>query len=199
MELHVITNGSMLQEHWERIPSIIHEVDYLHIREHTKTAKELFTLVSLLMENGVPPNKLIMNDRLDLAFVMGLHGVQLGFRSIPLSNIKNKATFHNLQFGKSVHSIDEAVAAMGEEADYLLYGHIFSTQSKKGLPPRGVQSLKEIVHSVTIPVIAIGGITPTNVNEVLLAGAKGIAIMSPIWNTSNPLKVIKDYRSAVQQ
>ncbi|GAA0300882.1 thiazole tautomerase (transcriptional regulator TenI) [Gracilibacillus halotolerans] len=196
MELHVITNGDMLLEHWERIPQFINEIDFLHIREQSKTANELFTIVNMLLEKGVPANKVIINDRLDLALVMDVYGIQLGYRSIPLSVVTQKQIFEHLQVGKSVHDVEEAIRAEDEGADYLLFGHVFSTNSKKGLPPRGVQSLHAVVQSVDIPVVAIGGITPLNVGEVVANGAKGIAIMSPIWNTKNPLQLINEYRNA---
>lgn len=76
-----------------------------------------------------------------------------------------------IPFGVSCHSAEEAQEAAGRGARYLIAGHIYETDCKKGLPGRGVDYLREVCRSVEIPVYAIGGITPENVPEVLRAGA----------------------------
>ncbi len=80
--------------------------------------------------------------------------------------------------GVSVHSAEEAHAAWKKGADYLIAGHIFATDCKKGVPPRGTEFLTKIVSDVEIPVYAIGGITPDNENEIYRCGAAGVCIMS---------------------
>ena len=82
--------------------------------------------------------------------------------------------------GASVHSVDEAQRAQALGATYLTAGHIFTTECKKGLPPRGLQFLQEVCQSVSIPVYAIGGITldPQKIETVLSCGASRVCIMS---------------------
>lgn len=80
--------------------------------------------------------------------------------------------------GVSVHSTEEAVNAFRKGADYLIAGHIFSTDCKKGVPPRGLKFLTDIVSNVEIPVYGIGGITAENEKSVLECGAAGVCIMS---------------------
>ena len=82
--------------------------------------------------------------------------------------------------GASVHSVDEAQRAQVLGATYLTAGHIFTTDCKKGLPPRGLQFLQEVCQSVSIPVYAIGGITldPQKIETVLSCGASRVCIMS---------------------
>ena len=77
-----------------------------------------------------------------------------------------------------MHTASEAKEAQELGADYLIAGHIFSTDCKKGVPARGLTFLKEVCDSVTVPVFAIGGITKDRIEDVLSTGAKGICIMS---------------------
>ena len=197
MDLHVITNGKLSNQQIDAIPYFIDAIDFLHVREHHRSAKELYEMVQGLLDKGVPAHKLIMNDRVDLALLTDAFGVQLGYRSYPVTSVKR--SWEQVHVGKSIHSLHEAKIAEKEGADYLVFGHVFSTKSKEGLPPRGVKALQEIVGAVKIPVIAIGGITPSNVNEVMATGVKGIAIMSPKWEADNPLQVITDYQKSWQQ
>jgi thiamine-phosphate pyrophosphorylase len=80
--------------------------------------------------------------------------------------------------GTSVHSVDDALKARSLGADYVTAGHIFPTSCKQGLPPRGLDFLKSVCGAVDIPVYAIGGITPENMQSALDAGAEGVCIMS---------------------
>lgn len=81
-------------------------------------------------------------------------------------------------WGVSVHSVQEAVHAQERGASYVIAGHIFSTDCKKGIPPRGLEFLRKVTASVTIPVYAIGGVTVENSGHVFQAGAAGACMMS---------------------
>lgn len=89
-----------------------------------------------------------------------------------------KYTKKEILTGVSVHSLSEALSAEKYGADFLIAGHIFETDCKKGLAPRGEKFLTEIVSNVEIPVYAIGGINPENESEVYKWGADGVCIMS---------------------
>lgn len=82
--------------------------------------------------------------------------------------------------GVSIHSIDEAAAAEKAGASYLIVGHIFTTDCKPGLPPRGLSFLKEVCSAVHIPVYGIGGINLKNLSQVRAQGAKGGCMMSGV-------------------
>lgn len=97
------------------------------------------------------------------------------------------------QVGASVHSIDEAKEAQDLGATYLIAGHIFSTESKKGVPPRGLLFLRTVCDTVEIPVFAIGGITKDRVTDVINAGARGICIMSEAMTCLKPVELAKYY------
>lgn len=87
--------------------------------------------------------------------------------------------------GVSVHAAGEARAAEAAGADYLIAGHIFATDCKKGVPPRGLSFLEEVIASVTIPVYAIGGITKSNAQTVMDTGASGYCVMSGLASDSH--------------
>jgi len=90
------------------------------------------------------------------------------------------------EVGVSIHSVSEAIEAVNLGATYLTAGHIFATDCKKDLPPRGLSFLLSICSLVNIPVFAIGGISFSNAQEAINAGAEGICIMSGLMNCKNP-------------
>lgn len=96
-------------------------------------------------------------------------------------NIKDFSTI-----GVSVHSISEAETAEMLGASYLIAGHIFTTDCKKGLKPRGIEYLSDISKAVKIPVLGIGGISLERLSSVLQTGAAGACVMSHFMNCDNP-------------
>jgi thiamine-phosphate pyrophosphorylase len=88
--------------------------------------------------------------------------------------------------GRSVHSVEEAVKAQDEGADYVQVGAIFPTRSHPGLSPAGPALLKSVAARVTIPILAVGGITAENVGQVMQAGARGGAVISAILDSPSP-------------
>ncbi|NRD80681.1 thiamine phosphate synthase [Bacillus sp. BRMEA1] len=168
----------------------------VHLREKHRSAREIYDAVHLLLKNGIPPSKIIINDRVDVSIAAGSGGVQLAFHSLRASVVKNH--FSELKIGCSIHNIEEGQQAYQDGADFLLYGHIFSTNSKPGLKPKGLEELKEMTKQLPIPVIAIGGITPKNAKLAVEAGAKGIAVMSGVLEANDPLSAIKAYQNALK-
>lgn len=195
IELHIITDGERsLEEVIHFAPKLEPYLSYLHIREPNRTASELYDCIQNIQQQGFPLEKLVVNDRIDVALATGISHVQLGYRSIPVAIISDK--FPALHIGASIHSLEEA---SDTKADWLLYGHIFDTTSKKGKPCRGTKLLQQLTKKVLKPVIAIGGITPQNTKEVCAAGASGIAIMSGIWQAINPVEKVKEYAYKLEE
>ncbi|WP_019414375.1 thiazole tautomerase TenI [Paenisporosarcina sp. TG20] len=191
-KLHVISTGTQKPQQLVEIIGQIHPfIDAIHIREKSKTAKEVYEIVMLLINRNIPLSKIIINDRIDVAYALKAQGVQLAYHSLPADVVKKQ--FESLRVGCSVHSVDDAQLAQQQGADYVILGHIFTTNSKPGLAPKGLELLQVVSHSVTIPVLAIGGIKPANVRDVLDAGAKGIAVMSGIMDAKDPLKAVNEY------
>ncbi|SES90455.1 thiazole tautomerase (transcriptional regulator TenI) [Oceanobacillus limi] len=191
-QLHVVSTGKQPPEKLADIAGDIHPyVDAIHIREKTKTAKEIYELVKLFLANQVPLSKIIINDRVDVAYATKVHGVHLAYHSLPIALVKDH--FPEMKIGCSVHSLEEAQQAEVQGADYITYGHVFATNSKPGLAPRGIESLVAVTRNTSIPVIAIGGIKPSDVKAVLESGAKGVAVMSGVLEADNPLEMAKAY------
>ena len=88
--------------------------------------------------------------------------------------------------GTSCHSVSDALEAQKRGCSYIIAGHIFDTDCKKGLPGRGLEFLREVCGSVSIPVYAIGGINKQNIKDVLSSGAKGCCIMRGIMTCTDP-------------
>ena len=95
--------------------------------------------------------------------------------------------------GASVHSVSEAKEAEKLGATCLIAGHIFSTDCKKDVPPRGLIFLKEVCESVDIPVFGIGGIAKENASDVLMTGAKGMCIMSEAMTCQHPAELTRGF------
>lgn len=199
MQLHVISNGRLsLQQFAEKMHRIASYVDYIHVREKQKTARELFNGINYLRHKGVNANQIVVNDRIDVASVCEVSGVQLAYHSLTADVVKRQ--FPQLRVGCSVHSVEEARAAQEAGADYVLFGHVYATASKPGLSPRGVDSLQEVTQAIQIPVIALGGIKPqaSQLEQLANAGASGIAVMSGIVDATDPVMAVQGYVNAIQ-
>ncbi len=195
-ELHVISSGQSELERYTRIATLTHPyVTAFHLRERSCSAAELWEGVLAMKAGGVPLSKVFINDRVDVAWAACAGGVQLSYHSLEVQIVRR--SFPGLRIGRSVHDVQEAEEMSKQGADYLLYGHIFSTDSKLGQSPRGTSGLEEVVQRVPIPVIAIGGIKPNHVQQIVATGVAGIAILSGITQSDNPLKSVKDYREAL--
>jgi thiamine-phosphate pyrophosphorylase len=102
-----------------------------------------------------------------------------------------------LLVGRSVHSLAEATDAAAGGADYVTFGHVFPTTTHPGLPPRGLSELREIVESVEVPVLAIGGISIDNLDSVLATGCAGVAVISAILSDPDPSRAASRLREAL--
>ncbi|MBB5354426.1 thiazole tautomerase (transcriptional regulator TenI) [Anoxybacillus mongoliensis] len=192
-ELHLISTGRQSIETFVHISSLVHPyAHFIHIREKHRSAKEIGMIVEKLLEASVPAQKIIVNDRVDVAVVYGVGGVQLAHHS--LSPKRTKERFPFLRVGCSVHTFEEAKRAENEGADYVVFGHIYETNCKEGVKPRGLSSLRQLTSYVRIPVIAIGGIKPSHVRDVFLTEVKGIAVMSTVFEADDPLHMVQLYR-----
>lgn len=107
---------------------------------------------------------------------------------LPLHVLKSDPTIYKEfdEVGVSIHSVNEAIEAMDLGATYITAGHIFATDCKKGVPPRGLDFLSSVCSSVNIPVYAIGGISPVNAQKAIDAGAEGVCIMSGLMTCKSP-------------
>lgn len=161
-------------------------IDWVQIREKDLPAKRLASLIPPTMTSSPRGRdakggaRLFLNDRLDLALTAGVSGVHLGESSLPVREAKELASRvagrREFLVGVSCHSQESAKAAQRDGADYIFFGPAFATPSKAvfGLP-QGLDRLAKVCEEVTIPVLAIGGISVENAQSCLRAGASGIA------------------------
>lgn len=119
--------------------------------------------------------ELIIHNFPNAARALGVRQIHLPFH---LLTKELTAEFNTV--GCSVHSVEEAKAAEKMGCSYITAGHIFATDCKKGVPPRGLEFLNAVCRSANIPVYAIGGISPENMPLALKAGAAGVCIMSAL-------------------
>ncbi|MCD6140333.1 MAG: thiamine phosphate synthase [Thermococcus sp.] len=138
-----------------------------------------------------------VDDRLDVALVTNADGVQLGSEDMPISLAREIAP--NLIIGASVYSLEEALQAEKERADYLGAGSVFPTPTKAGVRVIGVEGLRKIVKSVKIPVVAIGGINHKNARDVLKTGVDGIAIISAIMGAEDVKKATEEMKKIIEE
>ena len=155
-------------------------VDWIQVREKDLDARPLLDLVSAatVAARGSAA-KLLINDRLDVAWAASAAGVHMGENSLPVGEVvraKRRSGAGNLLVGASCHSPDAAVRAAHDGADYVFFGPVFATPSKAAFgAPQGLARLAEVCWGVSIPVLAIGGITAENAAACVEAGASGIA------------------------
>lgn len=197
VELHAVSTGRQSFEELARIAGAIRSrVDAFHLRERTRTARELLEGIELLLAAGVPGDRIVVNDRADVAAAAGVGGVQLAYHSLAVPAVKR--LFPQLRVGKSVHSLEEALQAEADGADYVIFGHIYPTPSKPDVPARGIEALRGLADRLRIPVIAIGGVKPDHAAEVMRAGASGIAVMSGLLEAADPQAEAEAYRQYLQ-
>lgn len=197
MKLMAVTND--LYSVRELASKIIHikgKIDFVQIREKGKTVKEIITLLQYLEEGGVEKEKIILNDRLDIALLMDIPTVHLPETGLPANRVKE--LFPHIRLGRSVHSYEGAIEAEAEGADYVLYGHCFKTNSKKGKEPNGTAPILSMKKTLSIPVYAIGGITLDKVPALRELKTDGIAVMSGIFSAENPLLAAKQFDEVVR-
>ena len=170
----------------------------VQVREKDLGAGELAALCRSLRavtrERGA---LLVVNDRADVALAVSADAVQRTGASLPVDDIRAIAG-GRLRIGASVHSLDDAVDAESRGADWLVFGPVYETPSKRRYgAAQGVDALAKVAGRVRIPVVAIGGITPARVREVRAAGACGVAAIAAILDTPSPADAIRRFLDAL--
>lgn len=200
-QLHVITDGKRDAAELRTIVSqaVQGGADVIQLRYKSAPALDLYQLGAaihpLIRESG---GRLLINDRVDVALALGASGVHLAAKSLPVDAVRPMFAAHGSDtqlIGCSVHSIEEALLAEQMGASYITYGHIFTTNSKPGLPPRGLDALQNVIDAVNIPVLAIGGITADNIDQVLATGAAGIAVIGAVMETADPADAARELKA----
>lgn len=158
----------------------------IQFRDKELTAGEALSHVRTMAEmTAGSGTDFIVNDRPDLALAGGADGVHLGQNDLPIPVARR--LLDGMIVGGTSSTVEEAVEVEREGADYVALGHIFKTRTKqKPYAPRGLDILKQVSRAVSIPVVAIGGITLENAPRVIEAGADMIAVSSAICKADDP-------------
>ncbi len=169
-------SGALLLEQLNLLPRTL--CCMVQIREKQLNAKQLLTLAVQARGCALPDGSmLLVNERVDIALAAHLDGVHLPESGCHPDKLRPFAP--NMIFGCSVHSPESLRIAEKSGADYLLFGPVFDTPSKRKYgAPQGLEKLGQICRSTTLPVFALGGITPQNGAHCMAEGAYGIAGLS---------------------
>jgi thiamine-phosphate pyrophosphorylase len=153
-------------------------VDLIQLRERDLAARDVLAIADAIAADAERAGtSLLISDRADIAACAGA-GVHLTTRSMTAAAVR-RAFGDRLLIGASTHNLNEARAAESEGADFIVFGPVFETESKKVYgPPVGLAALQEVAEQLRLPVIALGGIKPDNLHDVLGAGASGVAAIS---------------------
>ena len=175
-------------------------MDWIQIREKHLTGRELADLVQEALRVAPAPCRILVNDRLDVACAVRAAGVHLTEQSISVADarkfVRERELPSSFLVGASTHSLDSARAAADSGADYVIFGPVFATPSKAGYgAPQGIERLAAVCRSVSVPVLAIGGITPENAGECRAAGAAGIAAIRLFQDAADLPAVVRRLRS----
>ena len=153
-------------------------VDLIQLRAKDHPSAEIAKLAVELhrttAESGVP---LIINDHPEIARIVPAEGVHVGQDDIPIATAREIAG-PTCMVGKSTHSVDQAIRAFYEGADYIGFGPIFATPTKPDYQPIGLEEIRKVHEAVRIPIFCIGGIKLDNLPEVIEAGARRVVIVS---------------------
>lgn len=144
-------------------------VDIIQVREKDLPALGLYELVCTIRDAAAGTGtKVLVNDRLDIALAAGIDGVHLPANGLPTSAVRPFVRV----VGRSTHSLEEVLKAGTEGADFVVFGPVFDTPGKKAV---GLDALRAVAASATLPVLAIGGIAHNNIARIAEAGAAGFA------------------------
>ena len=190
MLLYAVTDQMWLKD-GEKLADVVESVlrngaTFLQIREKD-LAEDAFEaeaerLKTLCAQRGIP---FVVNDSVEIALQCGADGVHVGQSDIRGRDIRAIIGADKI-LGISAGTVAEAVAAEKAGADYIGVGAVFPTGTKKNATPMTMEQLKEIVSSVSIPVVAIGGIGAANILQLCGSGVDGVAVVSAIFAAEDP-------------
>lgn len=160
------------------------------LREKDLSDDKYCQLVKEIVADNNGYKKVLALNCPEIALEMGIENVHLTMQQL----MEHGRPSFIKRAGVSVHSAEEAETAQKLGAEYLIAGHIYATDCKKGVPPRGIEFFRGVCESVDIPVFAIGGISENNFNEPLENGGTGVCLMSEFMKCENPYERVRIYK-----
>jgi len=168
----------------------------VQLREKDLPAADLLALAERLRAVTRGRALFLVNDRLDVALACAADGVHLPERGLSVA-VARRLAGDGFIIGRSVHSVTEAVRARDEGADYVQVGSIFASRSHPDQTPAGLGLVEAVAAAVTIPILAVGGVTAANVGEAMAAGASGAAVISAILAAPSPREAARGLAQAM--
>jgi thiamine-phosphate pyrophosphorylase len=167
----------------------VDSIQFRHKGSYTRKLLQIVLMISQMCQKAFIP--LIINDRIDIVMTVDASGVHLGQTDIAIKTARSFLGPDKI-IGGTASNIQQAKQIQAEGADYIGFGHIFTTTTKiKSTPPIGVSALKEAAMQLEIPIIAIGGINASNLDLVREANNAGVAIVSAINASLEPQKQVR--------
>ena len=178
--------------------ALVGGAEMIQLRDKTGSLRELLpqacAIRLLCRSHGA---LFIVNDRLDLALAAEADGAHVGQEDLPAAEAR-RLLGPNRILGVSTHNVDQALAARAVGADYIGFGPMFPTGTKEtGYTPRGPSVLREVRSAVSLPILAIGGITLENVDVVITAGATAPAVISAVVRAADIAAAAAAFRQRV--
>lgn len=173
-------------------------VDVIQIREKDREGGDLLRYAEKVREWTAASGTLfIVNDRVDIAAAVGADGVHLGQDDLSVAAARKILGGSGL-IGVSTHSLEQARQALFDGADYLGVGPVFPSRTKQFTDFAGLDYVRQAADNISIPWFAIGGITAENLNEVVAAGARRVAVSSTICQAPDPRGVTETLKGMLQ-
>ncbi len=158
----------------------------VQLREKALPLSELFPVAQILRRRSREAGALfIVNDRADLALALDADGLHLGQDDLPGAAAR-RLLRPGMILGVSTHDADQARRALADGADYIAVGSMFPTGTKPGFQLVGPDLIRRVRPEIAIPLVAIGGITEDNCEEVVSAGADAVAVISAVCAAADP-------------
>ncbi len=169
----------------------------IQLREKECSTRELYHLAERFREATTRAGMLlIINDRIDIALAVGADGVHLGQDDLPIPAARRLAP--DLILGASTHSLEEALCAEREGADYVNIGPIFATKTKDGVSEfLGPEAISRIAPSLSIPFTVMGGINASNLDRVLEQGARRVAMVTAVTQAPDVPRAVEGLRKRI--
>jgi len=202
--LHVIAGDGIISaaDYRERIGPVLRvggRSIAVHLRARTVQAARLFEVARWLAESARATGSLaVVNDRLDVALAAGAGGIHLREDSLAPEDVRQVASraavdARRLRVGRSIHDARQAALYTADLLDYLVLGTIYATPSHPEREPLGHSAVAETVRLASAPVLAIGGIVPGTLPNVLAEGAHGAVVLSGVWAADRPPDAVSRY------
>jgi len=170
-------------------------IDIVQLRDKKGSTKEILDFCRKVLKITRHKIPFIVNDRADLAFFSGADGLHLGQEDLEYS-LALRMLGKNKIIGVSCQTLDQALKAQAQGADYIGFGSVFQTQTKPGRQVMDLNLLQKVIRQVKIPIFPIGGISRRNIGQLIPLGVKRVAVCRDILLAKDVCRAVRDLKRA---